>query len=449
MRTLNAVAHLYEGDRFPEGLEHTYPGLRDGLLRTGVLRPDKEGRAVIRFVGVAIQDAVTVVMLPKVRVAARPDHVQRQTVRAMRTYARSAPSHHEMSPYLNSDPDRGLVSGIAICDWLMRDFWAHGLYRRSVIDLELNGSGRTHWAATIALRQPIFSRGRPIYTDTVTRRSDNDASNFATMLHLHLLEVLSAEFAALLDCEPIVLDHEPVDRFDILPDADECERLLATEMRNVYADRSLNLLHMLITAMRTREIERSQGLSLYGTGSFHNVWECACAHVAGNEVEAWCSALPKPSWVSECGKVQEADTLRPDVVTPLNPDTLLIADAKYYRPVMPPALAGVPGVNDIAKQVWYRQYLEAPAKERGYRETENIFLFPGSEGPLVSRIGSVDFPAGKETIQAINLNFLLALQAYSDGSDRLRTIFVNGLRAALGLLDSGEDVPVEQCENIS
>ncbi len=93
VRTLSAVAHLYEGDRFPEGLEHTYPGLRDGLLRTGVLRPDKEGRAVIRFVGVAIQDAVTVVMLPKVRVAARPDHVQRQAVRAMRTYARSAPSH--------------------------------------------------------------------------------------------------------------------------------------------------------------------------------------------------------------------------------------------------------------------------------------------------------------------------------------------------------------------
>jgi hypothetical protein len=204
---------------------------------------------------------------------------------------------------------------------------------------------------------------------------------------------------------------------------------------------------MLIAAVRALEMERSQGLSLYGTNAFHNVWESACAHVSGNEIAAWQSMLPKPLWMSECGTVQEADTLRPDVVTPLTADILLIADAKYYRPIMPPALTGVPGVNDVAKQVWYRQFLAGPAKDRGYAQTENIFLFPGSEGALVRRIGSVDFPAGLETVQAISLNFLQALDAYADYSDRLRTPFLAALREALTPTAFDQATPVEQYEN--
>ncbi|WP_286952310.1 MULTISPECIES: LlaJI family restriction endonuclease [Brevundimonas] len=445
METSRATAHLFEGDRFPESLDEACPGLTEQLLRAGVLRPDPAGQARIQFVGVAVKDALTLVLLPKVRVDAAPRLVQRQIIRALKKYARRAPLHHEPAPYLNADPEVGSLSAIALCDWLMQDYWAHGLYRRSVVEHEENGLGRTNWAATIAGRHPIFSRGRPIYPQRITRRAENDATNFATMLHLHLLESFSAEFAAVLDCDPLVLDHEPVERFDLLPSAGECERMLAAEMRTVYSDRSLALLKTLLAAVRALESERRRGLSLFGTNAFHNVWEAACAHATGNDVDAWLGVLPKPIWRSEGNEEQDALTFRPDVVTPLG-NALLIADAKYYRPVMPPALSGVPGVNDVAKQVWYRQHLAAPANDRGYSKTANIFLFPGTTASPVRRVGSVQFPAGQESVQAFELHFLQALEAYSSGSEQLRTVVLSELIPAVSYREF-KGSAVEQCEN--
>lgn len=429
MDQLRQTIVLKEGDRFTGAGSGDQTTLRDKLLEGGVVKPATDGSLTVNFVGVAVVDALTIFFLPKVHLTSSPEKIQRQTVRALQTYARWIPSHHEASPHLNAEPDKGHVSGIAVANWLIADYLTHGLYRRTLVDFEINGVGRTNWQNTISMRQPIFSKGRPIYVETITRRSEDDPSNFATMLHVHLLEMLSREFGRLLGYEPIILDHEPINRFDLLPGAEECEHFLNAEIRTVYSDRSLQLLNMLIAAVKTTEIEQARDLALYGTSYFYNVWEAACGAVCGNEVSSWQMEMPAPIWRSPNGDEKSAETFRPDIVSPLN-DThsrMVIADAKYYRPHMPPNLGGVPGVNDVAKQIWYKWYLAKAAKDRGYSSIENIFLFPGSEGKLLKKIGSVEFPDGGDRVEAISLDFMQAIQTYSDQTDRMVKVFKSQL----------------------
>ena len=422
MKQSNKIEWLREGGKFIVGDKAEDRELRDRLLQVGVIRRLREGHLIVNFVGVAVYRERTIVALPKVEVSVSNEELYRQVVRAMRVHSKWRPQHHIPTPFLETRPDHGLISGIAATNWLVNDFLIYGLYRRTQVDFEINGGGKINWASTIARMKPIFSRGRPIYVERITRRSEKDSSNFTTMLHLHLLERLSAQFGPILDYEPINLDHEPVDRLHSIPSVDECKRRLGSEMRVTYSERGLELLRMLRATVEAREIERSRNLAVYGTSYFHNIWESACGAVLGNAAGEWQDFIPKPIWKANNGEGEPASTFIPDIVIPLEStdNHLLIADAKYYCPKMPPGLDGVPGVNDVAKQIWYKQRLSPQADVRNYTTIDNVFLFPASLCPgskcLFERIGQVEFPEGEEKVDAVNVDFMKALKVYSEGS---------------------------------
>lgn len=403
------VEWFHEGAPWPDDED---PELRAGLAEDGVLRPGQSGRLRLRFVGVVVFKSRTIVVLPKIPTPEAHVIVHRQVLRAMRRYEQWTPTHHERSPFLNESPDTGYVSGLAAADWMIRDFAAHGLFRRTETTHDLNGGGVVNWRRTVDMIAPFMTNGRPIYLDTITRRADADNRNFATVLHRHLLEKLSAQYGAILDLEPIVLDHEPVERLDALPSAEECEARLGAEQRVTYSQRGIDLLAMMMATVRAIEVETARGLSLYGTSHFHHVWEAACAAAFGNEVREWLPHLPRPRWTSASGHVEESDTFIPDLITPVSADELLIGDAKYYRPMMPPALQGVPGVNDVAKQIWYKQALEPEAIRRGYARIENAFLFPADADDL-KLLGHVELPADGERVDAVAVPFMTTLAVYA------------------------------------
>lgn len=407
------VEWLREGDPWPDAED---PELRAHLAEDGALALGKSGRLNVRFVGVIVHRDRTLVALPKVPTTATPIAVHRQVLRAMRHYQRWIPTHHEPAPFLNDSPDKGPVSGLAAADWLIRDFLDHGLLRRMETAHEINGNGVVNWRRTVETVPAAMSRGRPVYLETITRRSETDNRNFATRLHRYLLERLSAEYGPVLDLDPVVLDHEPIERLDALPAAEECEARLIAEQRQTYSQRGIDLLAMMMATVRSLEMETARGLSLYGTSYFHHVWEGACATAFGNDVDRWLPHLPKPRWTSVDGPSGETDTFIPDLVTPVSATELLIGDAKYYRPSMPPFLGNVPGVNDVAKQIWYKECLSAEAVVQGYGTILNAFLFP-ADTAAVALLGHVELPAGGERVDAIAVPFLPALAAYA--GDRL------------------------------
>ncbi|RGP41525.1 Type-2 restriction enzyme BsuMI component YdjA [Altererythrobacter insulae] len=428
MATDEKIEWVREGDWWPEDEDSE---LRARLAETGALSAQGFERFHLRFVGVIAFRNRTLVSLPKIKTDLPADQAHRHVMRAMRHYEKWQPTHHTSSPYLNEDPTRGSVSGLAATDWLIKDFAEHGLFRRSEASYELNGSGHTNWRRTIEQVSPVFSQSRPIYLNTVTRRSERDNQNFATRLHLLLLEKLSNRFAAVLDLEPIKLDHEPIERLAALPSAEECETRLMSEQRQTYSQRGIELLSMMRAVVAALEIENATGLSLYGTSYFHHVWEAACATAFGNEVAHWLPHLPSPLWTSTDGVATIAPTFIPDLVAPLTSHELLIGDAKYYRASLSPKLIGVPGVNDVAKQIWYKQGLLEEARKRGYHQVQNAFLFPTS-GHKLKLLGRVELPAGGEKVDAVAVPFLQTLAAYSGDAPRNPEVRREEIKTAIG-----------------
>lgn len=330
----------------------------------------------------------------------------------MRHYAKWCPNYHEPSPFLNDRPERGTISGLAAAEWLIEDFNANGLLRRTETSHEMSGNGSTDWRRTVENIDPVMSRGRPVYLETITKRSEQDHRNFATRLHLFLLEKLSAEYGPLLDLEPVLLDHEPVERLQALPSVEECESQLAIEQRRTYSQRGIELLAMMLATVQAIEIETAHGLALYGTSSFYNVWEQACKSAFKDEVGSWLPHIPKPIWTAADGSKNDQGTFIPDLVAPISNEELLIGDAKYYRLSFSPTLMGNPGVNDVAKQIWYKQHLQGIAEESGYAVVQNAFLFP-SDVKDVQLLGGVELPEGGERVDAIALPFLKTLAVYT------------------------------------
>jgi hypothetical protein len=412
---------------FPE------PALRNILLQNGVLVPDKEGALRVRFVGVAVAGGRSFQILPKIFSDPSIDvaSTMRQVIRALRRYARWQPQYREEAPFLDPASNLTELNALALADWLIRDYLTSGIYRRLRDREEIGGQGQVSWRRTIERTVPVLSSGRPIYVDTITRSAARDRDHFVSRLHRHIVENAVQWFGYLLGYGPLNLDHEPFEPFSELPALPLCQSKIRLEMRDAYSDRAMQLLPMLLAWLTAIENAEAADLALYGTNSFYDVWEKACAHALGNEREEWQALIPRPTWTSEDGHIHAADTFEPDIVTRIGDgavEHLLIADAKYYRLSMPPSLRGQPGVDDVAKQLWYQRCLADAAHARGLGKTFNIFVVPGPENEFgFWSDGKVDLAGLPDTtVMVKRLSGLQALERFADGTpldaDRVRSV---------------------------
>jgi hypothetical protein len=334
-------------------------------------------------------------------------------------------------PYLDSSARDIDLNALAIADWLIRDYLSAGIYRRLRDREAPNGGGQVNWRRTIECMTPLLSMGRPVYANVVTRTATRDHNYFVSRLHRQVVDAASQTFGHLLGYVPITLDHEPFEPFRDMPTLALCQTYLRQEMREAFTDRAIELLPMLVAWLSAIERATQAGLALYGTTAFYAVWEAACSLVLGNEREQWQAYIPCPKWRSANGLVQKADTFKPDIVTRIkdrNEEHLLIADAKYYQLSMPPNLEGQPGVNDVAKQLWYERCLAEAARERRLARTYNIFVVPGSErGEVFWSDGQVDLTGLPETtVKVKRLSGLGTLERYANGApldaERVRAV---------------------------
>lgn len=412
---------------FPE------PELRNILLQNGVLVPDKDAALRVRFVGVAVAGGRSFQILPKIfpEPSVSPASTMRQVIRALRRYARWQPQYREEAPFLDPASNLTDLNALALADWLIRDYLHSGIYRRLRDREEVGGQGQVSWRRTIERTVPVLSSGRPIYVDTITRSAARDRDHFVSRLHRHIVESAAHWFGYLLGYGTFNLDHEPFEAFSELPALPLCQSKIRLEMRDAYSDRTMQLLPMLLAWLTAIENAEAADLALYGTNSFYDVWEKACAFALGNEREKWQAHIPRPTWTSEDGHIRAADTFEPDIVTRISDgadEHLLIADAKYYRLSMPPNLQGQPGVNDVAKQLWYQRCLTDVAHARGLAKTFNIFVVPGPENEQgFWSDGKVELAGLPETtVKVKRLSGLQALERFAEGiplnAERVRSV---------------------------
>jgi len=409
------------------------PAMRNTLIQNGVLTPDKDGALRVRFVGVAVAGGRSFQILPKIFPASTNDVAltMRQVIRALRRYARWQPQHRDEAPFLDPTANQTDLNALALADWLIRDYLSSGIYRRLRERDEVSGQGQISWRRTIERMVPMMSSGRPVYVETVTRSATRDRDYFVSRLHRQVVETAAREFGHLLGYGPLNLDHEPFEPLGDLPAFSLCQAKIRQEMRDAFSDRAMQLLPMLLAWLTAIDKAESADLALYGTNSFYDVWEKACAFALGNERDQWQAHIPRPTWSTAEGHTQVADTFEPDIVTRIHDGRgqhLLIADAKYYRLSMPPQLRGQPGVNDVAKQLWYQRCLASAAQDRGLIQTYNIFVVPGPENEEgFWSDGQVDLAGLPETsVKVKRLAGLQALRRFADGTaldaERVRAV---------------------------
>lgn len=392
------------------------------LASQGILTPASAGKLRVSFVGVAVVGGRSFQILPKIfsGSSVNVSVAMRQVIRALRRYAKWKPKHHPAAPHLDPVSQETDLNALAIADWLIQDYMSHGVYRRFRDREEINGPGQIGWRRTVDRIMPTMTSGRPVYFDFVTKSVSRDHGHFVSRLHKQILETASQSYGHLLGYPPITLDHEPLEPIRDTSNRAFFQARIKQEMQESYSDRSIRLLPMMLAWLSAFERAKDVGFSAYGTTAFPFVWEDACAIALGNERERWLGYIPRPLWRSVNGIEKAADTFEPDIVTRIRHDDeehLLIADAKYYQLIMPPKLNNQPGVNDIAKQLWYERCLATAAVNNGLTRSHNIFVVPGPEREdCFWSDGQVSLQGLPETTVMIKrLSGLKALERYADG----------------------------------
>lgn len=176
-------------------------------------------------------------------------------------------------------------------------------------------------------------------------------------------------------------------------------------------------------------------LSLYGTNSFHLVWEAVCADILDNKLETRLGLLQlplplqpqysrslklidlieKPYWTATGNTAK--DSLVPDLITIGRVGQeyqFLIFDAKYYNTRLDSGAVpkGQPGIESVTKQYLYQMAYQQFVIDQGFSAVRNCFLMP-TEGEAVIDKGEVSMKMLSSLgLQNIKVRFLPAAMAY-------------------------------------
>ncbi|HEM5235932.1 TPA: LlaJI family restriction endonuclease, partial [Streptococcus suis] len=256
------------------------------------------------------------------------------------------------------------------------------------------GEGEILWDKTVNECFAYFSNDRPIYLDYFNRRSIVDDENFLKRLHEVVLTTISNELEdngmlELLDLTSVNFTD------DVLSDLGDLDYLLyriESELNREFNTRKQSLLKALyVYVSQNYDFDKDKYASIFGTNSFHVIWEKVCSMVLNDKLEVTIGELKltptgenststllkdmidKPIWSNKDRRISASKTLVPDTITVFK-NKLLILDGKYYNLRFDP-LSGNPGVGDVTKQFLYALAYKEFA-EKNNLVIENYFLMP-------------------------------------------------------------------------
>lgn len=373
---------------------------------------------VFSFVGVlAVEDYVFKCYPKYITGNPKPLSELRQVLQVIRKYNSKA---HIIS-MSNGLDEQSPFNLLAIMLFLINDYYESGLYASQRAILEENGDGEINWDATINESFAFLIENRPVYTSLYTYGTIDDTDNIIRRIHQSILTYCSGLLQAvglndLFDLEYLMLTEES------LEDIGDDEFLLyqlSKEINVQFITRKQILLKTLYAFISQKSLlAQGFGLSMYGTSSFHTIWETVCAAVFGSHLRCKLKELPlslnarylpiqdstlislidKPIWAAHANDNTfphtVPDTLVPDLITIFpreGANCFGIFDAKYYVIRLDESgVSGQPGIHDITKQYLYQRAYHAFLQDHNIRNVLNAFLCPGN-GPHAEMLGEARF----------------------------------------------------------
>ena len=306
---------------------------------------------------------------------------------------------------------------LSVCLYLINDYFNNGIYTTEQEIIEINGDGEILWENTINETFAIIIRNKPYYTELQTRNVNNDELDYITRLHKYIItdcckKLKNSELLDLFDMPYLNLSDEDLESFG---DNDYIIHRLQKELNVQFVTRKQILLKTLcIYLENTDSFQENMGFSIYGTNSFHSVWEKACAKVFDNQLSIPIGRLnlnvdlhedyrnrkyvklidiiENPTWVAfdSNNEHEVKHTLIPDLISIYELDGELcfgIFDAKYYNIILnKKSVAHQPGVGDVTKQYLYQLAYNDFIHKHEFKHVKNAFLMP-SEDEISKLIG--------------------------------------------------------------
>lgn len=387
----------------------------NNLVKTGLIKKSDDSYC-FDYVGVIIADNMIINCYPKYI----PDESDikndfTQTMRVIKKYK----NHYMDADYQNDQLDDVSFNILSMMVFFLEDYYTYGVYSNTRNILEINGSGEINWDKTINTFNPIIDDNKPYYGEFYTKNSVDDLSDYFKLLHEYIITVSSKELEKtglleIFDITSVELSSKLLDDFgDLTSILVKIEKELNIEY-NTHKRKLLKSMHSFLS-MNSSFSNRNY-LTLYGTGTYHVIWENICSWIFSNKYMEVKGYVKKPKWIHKTGKTHYHDrTFTPDIVTYVD-DTFFIMDAKYYNlKFTDRELSNHPGLGDISKQYLYQLALNEYIESKAFSEVKNILLFPTYNDEVEFK-GTVKIDVlsslGLEDIQIVMLPVKLANESY-------------------------------------
>lgn len=301
--------------------------------------------------------------------------------------------------------------------YLYNDYNEYGIYTTTQNIFEVNGNGEINWDKTINETFTLISNNKPFYPELITRKKIDDDNDYFKILHEVILTQCSKQLKKtglleLFEFEELNLVEKKIDD---LGDKDYILNKILKELNVQFNTRKQLLLKTMYAYISCEsDLGTNSDFSLYGTNSFHVIWENVCSEVFNNMLNKKLSELrlplklkreyngnhklisiiEKPNWNNRHGEF-ESDTLIPDLISIYKDNNqehkFIIFDAKYYTiKINGKSIIGQPGIESVTKQYLYQLAYKKFLEEHGFEKNNirNCFLLP-TENSEVEEFGSV------------------------------------------------------------
>lgn len=383
------------------------------------------------YVGVIIIGNVVLNIYPKyIKNEYNIENDFKQTLQVIKKYK----NLNENFDYENDELEDISFNLLSMMIFFIEDYYENGIYNKIQNILEINGNGEINWDRTINDNFAIIKNNKPYYTELHTKYKIDDLYDYFRLLHEYIITECSKrlENSNLLDyfdLMPIELSDKTLDDFgDLDFILNKLEKELNIEF-NTHKQKLLKSMHAYLS--NKNSFTNENFLTLYGTASYHVIWEEMCSQVFNNKLnkklndiinpnEKYSSnirlidVIEKPNWISNYGFNILADTYIPDLITFFK-GNFIIFDAKYYNLIFEKdKLRGQPGIESISKQYFYelayKDFINTVSikgeKNKNVKGVKNAFLFPTCSDKIENK-GYVELELlsslGLENIQIIML----------------------------------------------
>lgn len=355
-----------------------------------------------------------------------PSEQMKQIIKVLRRFA----SKEQIINMYNGDEQNDSFNMLAVMLYLLKDYYDNGLYMQEEDIIELNGEGAILWDKTISDGFAIIQDNVPYYVDTYTTRVVDNDYDFFQRLHRYVLtecanQLKEAGLLSLFEMEELCLSDEERSDFG---DTNYILYRIKSEIDIQFSTRKQSLLKTLYAYLaQERTLKNNYGVSLFGTSSFHVIWEKTCAQILDNEFDKWRKHIEVPHWFvldenNSCyfPTKDKEDTLIPDIISTYEKEGkkhFAIFDAKYYNIKLEKGQhpKNQPGISDVTKQFLYELVLKKYI-EKEFDVITNCFLMPtevdGENGVVKYGLVCMDMFSDLQPIQIRLLNAEIVYECY-------------------------------------